>query len=262
MKNKEKNPKAILWGSIISTALILLFFFLQTFENEGLNLNQQWILLSLVPLLVALFIGNYITSLKYGDIEISAIDKEPIGFDSDIIDIIKAIRAKEKEGLDNLRALTNKKEIEVLLFKYGRVGYYSKNVISSYLKELPNIKYFEIVDENDEFLCLISLRTVIKVTRRHPNSDDNQLIIQNLESFISSLENRTILTDYQHALEEFIMDDDTLINSYIKLRKSPENLLPILNRRKRLIGIIKTNSVERKIAQLYLNHYQSGSKER
>ncbi len=44
MKN-ERNPKVLLWGTIMSALLIAFFFTLQTYELEGLNLNYQWILI-------------------------------------------------------------------------------------------------------------------------------------------------------------------------------------------------------------------------
>lgn len=67
-----KKYKPILIGAAASLALLLLFGVLQEREAKFLELSSQWILISIFPILVSLFVGGYISKFKGFGVELES----------------------------------------------------------------------------------------------------------------------------------------------------------------------------------------------
>jgi hypothetical protein len=70
--NDAKRPfyrRSLFWACIASVALLTLFLGLQAISSSLINLPVQWLLASLIPILLALIVGGYINKLKLLGVE-------------------------------------------------------------------------------------------------------------------------------------------------------------------------------------------------
>lgn len=261
MEKTKRNPNVLALGIILSTVMIIMFFLLQIKGNKGLELNYQWLLLSLIPLIIALFVGNYITKLKYGDYEIDSINRQTIDIDSDIIDAIEWINSQQKKSIEELEGLPHKASYKVLRFEYGKKDYYIIRDIIMYLQALPNLRYFEIVENPQRFSYLVKLQDIIGIANvneiRRNNLINEEIIYDSLGKFINAVQNRSILDAYPHAITDSLTEEDTLLSAYKKLRNLKEDFLPFIDHHQRLIGFVRRIKVESKIAQFYYKYLKS-----
>jgi hypothetical protein len=62
-----RNPKSLWVGISISAILLAIFLVLKWAKSPVLDLQPQWLLVALVPILIGLIIGGYVRELKAGD---------------------------------------------------------------------------------------------------------------------------------------------------------------------------------------------------
>ena len=72
------NYKALNWGSISSIILLISFFIAKSFNLKILGLEIKWIVVSGIPLLIALFVGGYIKRFKGFGFEIESYLYKPV----------------------------------------------------------------------------------------------------------------------------------------------------------------------------------------
>lgn len=63
---KEKNSKALTWGILVSVFLLVLFSVLKIINSPILDLQSQWLIISIIPILIGLIVGKYIGKIKAG----------------------------------------------------------------------------------------------------------------------------------------------------------------------------------------------------
>jgi hypothetical protein len=61
--------RPLFWACVVSVALLSLFLRLQATSSSLINLPVQWIWVSLLPVLLALIVGGYISKLKFPGVE-------------------------------------------------------------------------------------------------------------------------------------------------------------------------------------------------
>lgn len=72
MENENKFPlsrHSFVWACVASVALLSLFLWLQSFGSKLVDLPVQWIGVSLIPILLALIVGGYVSKLKLPGVE-------------------------------------------------------------------------------------------------------------------------------------------------------------------------------------------------
>jgi len=72
-----KRHPAIVLGAIISIVLFIALVLFQHYNLDVLKLESRWLLVSGVPILIALFVGGYIKKFKGFGIELEAPEKTP-----------------------------------------------------------------------------------------------------------------------------------------------------------------------------------------
>ena len=60
----ERQDIILISGIIVSIILLIIFGLLQHYQAKFMTLSNQWIFLSILPIIVALFVGGYITKFK------------------------------------------------------------------------------------------------------------------------------------------------------------------------------------------------------
>lgn len=241
--------KPITIGSVISVLILALFIFLDYNFDSLLDLNSQWVVLSSIPLIVALFIGDHISYFKGFGFEIKSevsrsISNYVYGMGRENIISIPREHKRTAQYLNSLPE-DDLKEVRRLTFVEGREDYYGEEAISIYLSRLPNLQFFEIINENGRFVCLVP-SDVFKV--------GDELNYDNINVFIRSVEERRVLEAYREvSISRAVRSDQSLLDVLPEARESKFNIVPVLNDDGELIGIITKEKIEKLISDAVLS---------
>jgi len=251
MKNAKEHT--LLYACmLLSTLLTVLFLFLKSRDYLFLNLDAKWLLVAGIPILFALFAGKYIKSFEGFGIKLEANLKE-----TSAASLITKFGIEEEYRFsiqkDSIILLNNMSSAEKrrtyrLRFTIGTDHYYDINDIRTYLRDLPNLKFVEIVNRQDQFLCLLPISFL------KSKSDNNY---DEIAKFIEALYSNRVLFEYPMAIKDFILRRDNVIEAYKKILNSYSNMvvapekycLPVLNDSNIMTGVVFKSQLERKIAE-------------
>jgi hypothetical protein len=251
--NFSKKIQILFISSSISLIILIVFFTLQYNECKILTLDNKWIAISIIPIIIGLFLSEIIKSVKGFGIELEANLSKKIDF-SLLKNIEPSLKPKQgKESEEELNNLSNskKKKIKILQFVECKKRYYAIDVIIKYFEELKNIQYIEIVNENDEFIALLHKSQIYK-----ENNNNNRELI---EIFKQNLENCNIINHYKDCITTTIQEDDELLVIYEKFKTSKKShdiirhILPVVDKHNKLIGTILRCNITEKISEYILN---------
>ncbi|MEE9237924.1 MAG: CBS domain-containing protein [Thermodesulfobacteriota bacterium] len=235
------NPLSIIIVSLILSALLLTFFAItfarlksddKDYWKNIPDLDNKWIVISFIPLMLALIYSGYVKSLKGFGVEVVIKDttiniaNETLGLKLNEvehlvgIEVIVRKQATEigaKEQLDNLKP-EKLKSINVLLLKDGVS--YEVGAISEYLKRLINLEYIEIIDKNDDFVYLLPLSIL----------DSND---RSITKFTDALKQEQVYQTYpRDTIYESLNLSDSLLTVIEKVSKSNTDHLPVTEKNK------------------------------
>lgn len=254
----DKRQKTLGIFSLLSVLLLIIFITFQYFEFSGLGLDERWLIVSGIPIIVGLFFGGYIKTFKGLGVEIEAsLNKE---LPDDLISSIAETTIVDtygiaKETINELQNLNRQdiKEISRIRFILTRKGYYKSSVVDEYFRRLKKLKYVEIVDAENKFQFLIPIR-------EFKNNNNIQLIV--IENFITQIDNETLNSNFPGAITAFVNKSDSLLDAYRKLLSNTKKIeteedkkLPVLDSDHRLIGLLSKNKVEEYISKKVLDNY-------
>lgn len=237
-------------GATVSIIFLIVFFSFQHNKAEVLNLETRWLIVSGVPILVALIIGGYIKSFKGFGVELEASLEKPVSnLSLSATEAITQVKGDEKRNISYLQSLSSSKKstISRLKFTQGRVDYYTYDAIKLYFKELNHLKYVEICDELGKFIALIPMS---QFRRRRNTSQDSYIDEFALKAFIIALENKEILSKYSDVLLNVnVQEDIGVIEALQIMKKKRINELIVLDDNNSFIGLLTLRSVEKKIIE-------------
>ena len=144
----KKDYAVVVGSAAVSLFLLIVFGWLLAQESKLLQLPTQWLAVSLLPIIVALFIGGFITKFKGFGVELESTLKAPVtSLDLTASDAVKEIPGDDKQSLHYLQELQYEKKQAArrLSFRSGKVGYYTPRNVNEYIKELPNINGMRLV---------------------------------------------------------------------------------------------------------------------
>lgn len=226
---------------LMSLALLIIFFYLQYYELKVLSLESRWLVVASIPLLVALLAGGYIKKFKGFGIELEALLQNPIGRVNLVAtDVLEGLPVHEKGTDRQLQRLSDEKRTQIkrLSFTIRKRDYYGTDAIGAYLDGLPNLEYFEVKKVDGRFLYLIPVEIFKDMPHMH----------QRLERFITAMEENSIGEMFgENAIDESIGEKESLLDIVPKIRASKFGILPVVSESGRLIGILNTWLVERRI---------------
>ena len=106
--------------------------------------------------------------------------------------------------------------------------------------ELQNLEYFEIINPNEMFLCLIPI---------HIFKRNEDVIREEIENFIIALEENLILDEYrQDAITFTIQAEQRIIDVLELLRTQGIEIAVVLDAKGSALGIIRISDIEKHIA--------------
>ena len=252
--NKTNRKRNMTIGIIISLIILGGLLYLQEIDAKVLTLDVKWLVVASIPIILAILFSDIIQKFKGFGIELKTRLQEPIGKLNLIAsDAISELPGDMKQSINYIQGMpaTRRLRVQRLTFVKGHERHYSKDAVIDYINLLPNLKYFEIVNQQGKFLALIP----IEVFRNENNTfiDDARISM-----FINSLpETENIsgfFTDYVNIIIfDSLYSDKNLLEALRLVRKSKFNLLPVLTNDNYLLGIVTSGLIESKIADEVLN---------
>jgi len=233
------------WSLILSilASIVLLSVIIQIKAKRPnwLDIETKWLAISAFPILIGLFLGGYITSFKGLGIEIEASLREPV---STIVPLV-AKKAKAasaligetstlKGSVTHLLSLPEeeKRSIERLVFK-NKYPSYSSKAIKTYINNLSNLEYIELLDENSKFIGVMLASDLI--------GKESQ--------FVDSLRSGNILIDFSKFIVTNYVDSNTsALDALDRMRRNNAKYLPLLNESHTMEGVVTESSLEKSIA--------------
>ena len=239
----NKKDIIVVTGVISSLIIFIILFYLQKNNSNILNLESRWLLLAGIPILLALFIGGYIQKFKGLGIEIEARLQNKIGkIGLQAVDALEQAEGQDKGSLSFLYDTPSEElsKKERLILVLGRRNYYESFALKEYIERLGNLKYIELQDNRGAFQYLIPLSAF-----KHENYINYELI----EKLIKNLEGRKLEPSLESKAEtDYISITEKLISILPKVRESTYGWLPVLNKRKHLVGVVTKEGIESRIA--------------
>lgn len=113
-----------------------------------------------------------------------------------------------------------------------------------YLRQLPNVRFFEVVDGRGKFksLTIIDSATLI--------SQNNNTI---LRSFINAIELNHLENVGLETSKEFLDLSATSVEAYKKIKASGKNFIAVLDDSQNLIGVVLQSRLEEYFSALVIN---------
>lgn len=263
----KHHYKTLLISVIISIILLVLFMLFKYYNAKILSLENKWLIVSGIPLLLGLLYSGIIKEFDAFGIKLKTNLQEKIP--GNLITDINNLQTPKitKQSLNILNSISHeeKNNINVLQFIVGKEGYYETYAIQKYLEELRNISYYEFVDENLNFIGVMkSINTHFFRKRNNPeNKEDinqkNRELIERyknkIDKLIEDIENKSILKN-KDVISNSISETDTIINAYEAFilneqRKSNpcDEELPVVNSKNKMIGLVKRYDLSDRISK-------------
>jgi hypothetical protein len=250
---KNKTLSIMLWG-LVSISLLLIFGLLQERNAKFLALSSQWIFISILPIVVALFVGGYITKFKGFGVELETALKESVSTSIELkaTDAISDIPGDEKQSMSYLQGMSREKALSIkwLVFELGRTNYYSPHGIREYLMKLPNIEFLEVRTEKGQFVCYIP----ISYFKREGIVDGfEHFDMEKIHQFIDAMAVGSIREKFSSiAISVAVKSSDSLVQVLKTLRNEHVNMAAVISENNRYLGVLFSHDVERKVADAVL----------
>ena len=241
-------------GFLLSVVILVTFGVLQEREAKFLSLESQWIFIAILPLLVALFIGGYITRFSGFGFDLEAALKEPVSASIDIsaTEVIAKVPAAEKQSVEYLESLSAEKKasIRLLRFDLGRAEYYIPIDVQVYLGSLPDLQFLEVISAEGRFVCFLpaSYFRLEAIGSTAQQFDADQIV-----KFTESLRNNNVLDDFREvAVTRTVNSRDNLLDVIKLMWEEQVGITAVLSADNRYLGVLFIQDVEKKIANAVL----------
>jgi hypothetical protein len=256
MNGKTEKHRILIIGSVISIALLFVLGYLQVLDSKFLNLQPHWIAVAVIPVLIALFVGGVITRFQGFGVELEADLQKPVesatSGDLTVADAVETVKGDEKDSYLYLEKLSSKEKLSIrrLIFTSDRQHYYEPEAIATYIRELPNLEYFEIQTESKEIICLIPKSTFLDPDILPPNVGT---IPDKLGQFVQAIENDDVPRAFvDSAITLKVSNDQSLVNVLKRMRIENVEFAPVIGANGKYMGVVFAKDIERRIANSVL----------
>lgn len=246
----KRKPIYVYFSILCSFILFLILGKLINQESKILDLSSEWIIFSIFPIIIGLFLGGYITRFKGLGFEIESAINEKIAPSIELVatEAIADIQGDEKRSIRYLENLSakQKRSIKWLLFEIGKSDYYSHLAVEEYLRRLPNIEFFEVRTNTGNFVCYLPIEYF--QNNGYQNYDSEKII-----KLIEAIENGNVIDQFPDiANPVFVLSDQKLVPVLKTLYEENIDQAAVISKRGRYLGVIFKRDVESKIAHSVL----------
>jgi hypothetical protein len=250
------NPKyGVGIGFLITLSLVVFFGCMQENGSRFLDLPIQWIILSLLPVIISLFIYGYITKFESFGILLESAVKAPLSTSIEL----KAIQAPVyllNTNKDDLTALNRmsvgeKLSIKSLIFELGKKNYTDHGILE-YLKKLKNLDFLEVRTQNGGFHCFIPANFFKENSDSKLNTTFND---EKIARFIEAIKEGNVIQRFNNiAISLTVKSSESLINVLKAMREENVEIAAMVSDSgKYKGGVIFSRDVEKKIADAVLS---------
>jgi len=250
-----ENKSTIIFVGISSSLLLLIIFgVLQEREAKFLTLSSQWIFLSILPILVALFVGGYITKFKGFGVELESALKVSVSTSIELkaTDALADIPGDEKQSMEYLRNMPREKVLSIrwLVFESGRKNYYAVSVVREYLEKLPNLDFLEVRSKEGQFICYMP----VSFFKGRSDSDVYyHFDTEKLERFVGAIERDNVKASFPDiAISLVVKSSSSLVQVLKSMRDEQVDMAAVVSDSGRYLGVLFSRDVERKVADAVL----------
>lgn len=248
-----KNSTKLAIGILLSTVLLIALAILQSLDAKFLQLEVHWIALAIAPVVVALFAGGFITRFKGFGLELETALQTPVAsLNLTASDAVADIPGDEKRSFSYLDTLSKEKKLAVnwLLLRSGRQHFYTANGIETYVRELPNIKYFEVRSEADEFICFLPM-TIFRDESDHYGGN---LRHDKMQQLIEAIEKDCVPDSFRGSTITLqVQSNQSLVEVLRKMRLENADFAAVMSPGGQYLGVLFASEVEKRIAESVLN---------
>lgn len=244
-----KKHALLVASSIVSLLMLAIFLYLHSKNPQLLKLDIPWIVISFLPFLISLFVGDYIHKIKGFGVELERKFNAPVNSISlTAADAIDKFPGSTKESLPDLHRVSAKQKryARRLGFNYDKKGYYDTEAIAEYIRSLPNIEYLEVKREDGKFVCLLPISLFMANPDCIVNAD---IYIDVIEKFRVSIDENNLLSVFSgSAIILAVTSSASLIDVLRTLRKNDSLVAGVVSTDGKLVGVITAPLVEKRIA--------------
>jgi CBS domain-containing protein len=249
----ENKKEIIAVGAIASVVLLLFFGFLQEEGAKFLNLPVQWLFVSILPILIALFVGGYITEFEGFGVKLKSILKAPVTTSVELkaADALADIPYDEKRSMMYLENMSIEKALSIkwLIFEFGKRNYYSIDAIQRYLEKMPNIEFFEVRTGKGQFVCYIPIKYFRDGENIRTGFNGDKIY-----QFVAALEKGNVLERYSGiAITLVVKSDDSLVHVLKTLRSEQADMAAVVSNNGRYLGVLFSRDVEKRVVDAVLS---------
>jgi len=243
---ENTNPWSV--GILFSLIFLAVFIYLQANSSSILALDAKWLVVVSIPLLIAILRSNIIQTFKGFGIELETRLQEPVSsINLTAVEALLDLPSDAKQSVSYLERLSRsqREEIQRLTFRTDVADHYRVAAIEVYLRKLPNIRFFEVVDNSGKFITLLPADTFIP---------GNLMTRERLRRFLDSLAANDVTMAFSDiAITKTILDSDDILDALRQVRKSKFGFLPVVAEDSSLLGIVTKAMVESKVADEVLS---------
>ena len=236
----DRRQQLVILGFIFTILLIVAFVLFQHFLPSIMQLDVKWIVVACIPLVIALIMGGYIRVIKGFGVELETKIEEPITtLELKAQEVFESTEGMAKDTIGTLydMSLDRKREINRLQFITKQKGNYAPTIVSEYMRELPNLEYFEIIDKDGFFVCLLPIN-LFSDESGNPNGYE-------IERFIDNLEKDSISVGYgKNSIDVTIKAGRSIVSVLETLRSSRMAEAAVVDTKGTVLGIIKVSDIE------------------
>jgi hypothetical protein len=250
----ENKSTIILVGISSSFLLLIIFGVLQEKEAKFLTLSSQWIFLSILPILIALFVGGYITKFKGFGVELESALKVSVSTSIELkaTDALAEIPSSAKESIRYLENMPGEKLLSIrrLVFESGRKKYYAASAVREYLEKLTNLEFIEVRTKEGQFICYFP----IKLFRgQRDRTRHYEVDMEKLERFVDAIEKDNVKASFSDiAISLVVKSSSSLVQVLKTMRDEQVDMAAVVSDSGRYLGVLFSRDVERKVADAVL----------
>lgn len=225
-------------GILFSLSIVLFLTLLNLLNDPFLRLPLHWLLIALLPVLVALFIGGYVTELKGFGFELKNALNTPVNVLSltKTADVIAKIPRISKATAITATGYFEDNEIaRWLVFETGKKKFYTVEAIQLYIKALVNLEYFEVRTENDGIVCFIP----VSVFKNN---------VENIQRFINAIEKNKVPDAFPGtAITLKVSSDRDIVTVLKEMRSERADFAAVISKSGKYLGVVSACDIEKKI---------------
>lgn len=251
--HKLNTQDPLFIGSALSIFLLILLLFLHLQFPAALDIPAHWLGIAVLPILVGLFVGGYISSFKGFGIELEAALKTPVSnVRMTAAEAIEELPGQVKRESSFLRRLplADRKSTRWLRFYLGKRDYYAESVIAEYLEAFPSLDYFEIVSEEGEVVGFLPVSIFTSV----PVQSDKCRELLHRFIFALGEGKEALKREFPGKLNDLtVAADARLVEVLKRMRNQNAEFARVLSDEGKYLGVVYAHTVERSIADAVLN---------